>query len=157
MVEPERPQITIWRRLACWIIRLHAQVHDRAPMPTHARARTHTYTLRIYNTYCFSTATVVTRTHLNVTLHVHCVSCYYSRQLTEKKKNPIFCHSLQTLLLTPWVSIPLEKLTVAHITYKFLAFYTRITILFSAVCQLTLTWASCTFAFRHFFSPRDAF
>ena len=25
-----------------------------------------------YNTYCFSTATVVTRTRLSVTLHVHC-------------------------------------------------------------------------------------
>jgi len=26
--------------------------------------------------YCFSTATMVTRTHLSVTSHVHCLSCY---------------------------------------------------------------------------------
>ena len=32
------------------------------------------HTLGICNTYCFSTATVVTRTHLHVTLHVHCLS-----------------------------------------------------------------------------------
>jgi hypothetical protein len=33
------------------------------------------HTLRICNTYCFSTATMVTRTGLNVTLYVHCLSC----------------------------------------------------------------------------------
>jgi len=32
-------------------------------------------TLRIRNTYCFSAATVVTRTRLNVTLYVHCPPC----------------------------------------------------------------------------------
>jgi hypothetical protein len=31
----------------------------------------HTHTHTICNTYCFSTATVVVRTHLNVTLYVH--------------------------------------------------------------------------------------
>jgi len=33
------------------------------------------YTLRMCNTYSFSTATIVTRTRLNVTLYVHCPSC----------------------------------------------------------------------------------
>jgi len=33
------------------------------------------HTLTICNTYCFYTANVVTRTHLNVTLYVHCLSC----------------------------------------------------------------------------------
>jgi hypothetical protein len=33
-----------------------------------------TNTHRICNTYCFSTATVVARTRLNVTLCVHCLS-----------------------------------------------------------------------------------
>jgi hypothetical protein len=28
------------------------------------------------NTYCFSTATMVTRTRLNATLHEHCLSCW---------------------------------------------------------------------------------
>jgi len=35
------------------------------------RLQTHT----ICNTYCFSTATTVTRTLFNVTLYVHCLSC----------------------------------------------------------------------------------
>jgi hypothetical protein len=35
-----------------------------------------TDTLRICNTYCFFTATMVTRTRLNVTLYIHCLSCY---------------------------------------------------------------------------------
>jgi hypothetical protein len=33
------------------------------------------HTLRICNTYCFYTATMVTRTRLNITLYVHCLSC----------------------------------------------------------------------------------
>jgi hypothetical protein len=36
-----------------------------------------TQTLRIYTTYCFSTATMVTRTRLYVTLYVHCLSCCF--------------------------------------------------------------------------------
>jgi len=36
------------------------------------------HTLRIYNTYCFSTATMVVRTCLNVTSYILCLSCYYS-------------------------------------------------------------------------------
>jgi hypothetical protein len=35
------------------------------------------HTLRIYNTYCVSTATVVAETRLNVTLYVHCLSCLW--------------------------------------------------------------------------------
>jgi hypothetical protein len=35
------------------------------------------HTLRICSTYCFSTATTVTRKRLNVTLHIHCLSCLY--------------------------------------------------------------------------------
>ena len=36
--------------------------------------RLQTHTLRLRNTYCFSTATMVARTHLNVMLYVHCLS-----------------------------------------------------------------------------------
>jgi len=32
-------------------------------------------TLRICSTYCFSTATTVSRTRLTVTLYTHCMSC----------------------------------------------------------------------------------
>jgi len=34
------------------------------------------YTLRLCNTYCFSTATVVARTRLSARLYVQCLSCF---------------------------------------------------------------------------------
>jgi len=52
-VEPDTPQMTIWRMsTACWI---HA--------------------LRICNIYCFSTATAIERRLLDVTSYVLCLSC----------------------------------------------------------------------------------
>ena len=39
----------------------------------------HKHTLRICDTYCFSAATMVARTRLNVTLCIHCLSCYKLR------------------------------------------------------------------------------
>jgi hypothetical protein len=48
MVEPDRPQMSVWRMcIACWM---------RKATDTHS----------ICNTNCFSTATVVSRTRLNV-------------------------------------------------------------------------------------------
>ena len=41
-------------------------------------------TPRIYCTYCFSTATVVSRTLLNISLYVHCLS-FYSCETRHKK------------------------------------------------------------------------
>jgi hypothetical protein len=87
MMKPERPQTTIWRmRVPCWISNAtRGKAHARAPVPTHAcihqraRAHTHTHThthTEIRNSYCFSIATIVTRTPLNVTLRVHCLYCY---------------------------------------------------------------------------------
>jgi hypothetical protein len=38
---------------------------------THTRIRTHT---QIYNTYCFSTVTLVSRTRLSVTAYIRCLS-----------------------------------------------------------------------------------
>jgi len=35
------------------------------------------YTLRVCNTYCFSTTTVVARRRLNVTLYIYCLSCQF--------------------------------------------------------------------------------
>jgi hypothetical protein len=59
IVEPDRLQMTIWRpRIACWILKS-------------------TNTLRICNTYSFSTAIIFSRTHINVTLYVHCLSFYF--------------------------------------------------------------------------------
>jgi len=34
------------------------------------------YTFRIYKTFCFSVATMVAPMHLNVTLCIHCLSCW---------------------------------------------------------------------------------
>jgi len=59
IAERGRPQMTIRRmRIACWI-------------PT----ATNTHTLRLCNTHCFTTATMVARKRLDVTLCVHCLSC----------------------------------------------------------------------------------
>ena len=71
MVEPDRPQRTIWRRVACRIIKAtRAQAHARASVPT----PTYTHT-QICNTYCFAMATMVAWMRLIVTSHVHCLSC----------------------------------------------------------------------------------
>jgi len=54
----DRPQVTIQRmRFACWITKTRIQTHKHNT-----------------STYCFSDATVLTRTRLNVTLYVHCLS-----------------------------------------------------------------------------------
>ena len=50
----------------------------------------HRHKLRICNTYCFSTATVVTRTRLNVTCYAHCLSCLrFTPVLSTKHKDSI--------------------------------------------------------------------
>jgi hypothetical protein len=36
------------------------------------------HTQRMLNAYCFSTATVVSLSRLNVTLYVHCLSCSFA-------------------------------------------------------------------------------
>ena len=59
-VDPGRTQMTIWRMSITCLI---------------PKAKQHT--LRICNTYYFSTANMVTRTRLNVTLYVHCLSCIH--------------------------------------------------------------------------------
>jgi len=56
IVEPDRPQTTIWRMLvACWLPKV-------------------TNTLRIYH-LLLSAATIVAGSCLNVTFYVHCLSC----------------------------------------------------------------------------------
>ena len=55
VVQPDIPKTTIWRmRIGCW-----------TPTATHA--------VTICNAYCSSTAKMVARTCLNVTLYVHCL------------------------------------------------------------------------------------
>ena len=58
VVKEGRPQMTTWRRcIACWVTKA-------------------TNTIRMCNTHYFSTVTMVARTRVNVTLYVHCLSCY---------------------------------------------------------------------------------
>jgi Pyruvate/2-oxoacid:ferredoxin oxidoreductase delta subunit len=62
--------------LACWISRTtRTHAHAHAPLYPHTHTHTHTHT-EICNSYCFSTATMVSRTRLNVTSYVHCLSCF---------------------------------------------------------------------------------
>ena len=63
IVEPDRPQITIWRIGAC-------AVHAGYP-------RLQTHTVVMCNTCSFSTATMVTRTHLDVT-YIRTLPAFYN-------------------------------------------------------------------------------
>jgi len=64
IMRPNRLQMTIWRmRMACWM-----------PKGTN--------TLRICNNYCLSTATMVARTRLIVTLHVPTLSVLFCFLIT---------------------------------------------------------------------------
>jgi len=57
IVQPGRPQITVWRmRIACWI-------------PVTAD------TFRIFNTYCVSTATMIARSCLSIVSYVQYMAC----------------------------------------------------------------------------------
>jgi hypothetical protein len=87
LVETVEPQMTS----QCGTYALYAGLEKlcarmRMPPPTrsgthmhglkHAQACTHAHT-PIINTYCFSTAKMVSWTRLNVTLYVHCLSCFF--------------------------------------------------------------------------------
>jgi hypothetical protein len=66
VVERGKPQMRLWRmRIACWI-----------PKATN----THSGCIILI---AFPTATMVARTHLNVTLYVHCLSCLKIAELTD--------------------------------------------------------------------------
>ena len=63
ILERGRPQMTVRRmRISYWIPNV-----------------TDTHTLRLCNTHCLPTATMVARMRLIVTLYVHCMSCYVFR------------------------------------------------------------------------------
>ena len=86
MVEPERPQVTIWRRIACWVSKAtRAKTHVRGSALTstpnshalafaHLRAYTHTHT-DICNTP-FLQLHFVSRTRHGVTFYRNCLACH---------------------------------------------------------------------------------
>jgi len=64
-----------------WFAVIHhgvRQATDDSMARAHCMLRNQGYrhALRICTSYCFSTSTVVTRTRLNITLYLHCLSCY---------------------------------------------------------------------------------
>ena len=64
IVEPDTSQMTIWHTLiVCWISKA-------------------TNTLKMCKSYGFSTATVVAQMCLNVTLHIHFLTCYMTFDVT---------------------------------------------------------------------------
>ena len=56
--QAKNDNIIHWMLFACWIIKV-----------------TDTHTISIHNTCYFSMATMVMQKHLNVMLHIHCLSC----------------------------------------------------------------------------------
>jgi hypothetical protein len=51
----------------------------------------HKLTLRMYVTYCFSTAVVVARTRLNVTLYVQCLILFLYKYFTVRNSDDVIC------------------------------------------------------------------
>ena len=71
---------------------MHTPTHPGTHTHVRSLARTHTHTHRqICNIYCSSTAPIFTRTLLNVTLYVHCLSC----EILITRVNYRSCKSLQ--------------------------------------------------------------
>ena len=68
VVQPETPQMASQYALHAGQAWLHARAHTHTP--THTQRK-------VCNIYCVSTATIVTRTRLSVTLYVHGVSCLF--------------------------------------------------------------------------------
>ena len=58
----------------------------------------YTHTLRTCNTYCFSTATIVARTRLNLTLCVHCLSYFYRLCIEQDRDMEQCCHRVKLML-----------------------------------------------------------
>ena len=75
MVQPDRQQMIIWRmRIECW-----------KPKATNAHSE--------YLTHCFPMTTVVVGTRLNITVYVHCLSCFIMATFSSKLLIPDRWHS----------------------------------------------------------------
>jgi hypothetical protein len=82
ILETEGPQMTSQYglyALRAGLARLYTHMHMSTRPGTHMHTRTHAQACThrpIRNTYCFSTATTVSQTRLNITLYVRCLSCF---------------------------------------------------------------------------------
>jgi hypothetical protein len=73
------------------------------------------YTYRLCNTGCFSTTTVVERTPLSVTLHVHCLPCFITNKtlpVTDAK------HRATSFCAIQYVNLHANKNLVTNISFK---------------------------------------
>jgi hypothetical protein len=85
MVEPEGSQMTI-QYGACLLhagqarqqARAHTLVNGPGHPPTHSRTHRARTRREICGSYCFSKATMVSRTRLNIKLYGYCLSCCYT-------------------------------------------------------------------------------
>ena len=86
----------------------------------HCRLDTYGYknTLRTCNNYCFSTASMVTRTRMNVTLYVHCRSICCQLQITQTKLQYIKITSIPCLLCVLTICFSHKNIHNAHIQYN---------------------------------------
>ena len=114
IVERDGPQMTIWHmRSACWI-----------PKAKNA--------LRIYNTYCFSTATIVAGTRLIVTSYVNCLSCsisYYGKEIWWTLHLTVFEIHFRSQLVLHYI----------HMCEVIITLLDRVTGLMQGQCQLVWT------------------
>ena len=51
----------------------------------------HKHTLRMYVTYCLSTARVVARTRINATLYFHCLILFLCKYFTVRNSDGVIC------------------------------------------------------------------
>ena len=71
--------------------------------------------IRLCNTHCFSTAAMVARTRLNVTLYVHFLSCYYLPVYGIRRPKHVLCLKLlinepiSVLWLAVWITVSLKN------------------------------------------------
>ena len=90
LVKPERPQMTIWRHVACWINKATcAQAHAGSRRPIHPLTQpslSPPHTEKICNIFCFFKAKVITRTQLHVPLYTHCLYSFAWRLTNAPRK-----------------------------------------------------------------------
>jgi len=85
--------------------------------------------VEFYCTYCFSTATMVTRTRLNVTLYVHCLSCSIYLLIICELTCIEFCTSelcvtAMSVVNPPYTSVVQYSFSRSHPVFKFTTFST---------------------------------
>ena len=97
VVEPERLQVALWRRVVCWTSKA-TRASARALTPTHSPTRAYMH-IEICNTYCFLTATLVSWMRLRVTVYVHCLSCKFLQVLSKNGTVSVWACHLSSLQL----------------------------------------------------------